>query len=104
MVLDIRSYWRSAHVWRVALQIPPGVGTSNAKGAVCVRPDEVLIYLRKRGVSVHLVSHDARGGVTIYLEANLGQMEFAEYLLRRLPGVRETHRAAPGILRATPKR
>ena len=66
-------------------------------------PDAVLVYLRKRGVSVHHVSPEVDGGVTIYMERNLGQMEFAEYLMRQLPAVKKTREVSPGIMRVTPK-
>jgi hypothetical protein len=63
-----------------------------------VTPDEVLIYLRRQGVTVHLVTQETPGSLRIFLEANLGQAEFAEYLVRQLPTFKESSRVAPGIL------
>jgi hypothetical protein len=69
-----------------------------------VTPDEVLIYLRRRGVTVHLVVRDSTDDLTIYLEATLGQIEFVEELMTELPQVEATRRVTSGILRAIRKR
>jgi hypothetical protein len=68
-----------------------------------VTPDEVLIYLRKRGIVVHLVSRASGGGLTIYLEANYCQMGVAQELMQQLPTVKTIREVSPGILRTTPK-
>jgi hypothetical protein len=63
-------------------------------------PDDIQNHLRKHGITVHLVTSDASGVITVFLEGNLGQAEFAEYLLRQLPGIQKTKRAG-AVLRVT---
>lgn len=66
-------------------------------------PNEVLIYLRRKGVVVHLVTHNPADGLTIYLDAHRGEMELVEELLLVLPAVESTWHVAPGILHVTRK-
>jgi hypothetical protein len=68
--------------------------------------EQIAAYLRQNGVTVHLVTSTAPRHLIVFLEANLGQQEFAEYLmreddmLRRLPAWSGSRPGGSGLMRS----
>lgn len=63
--------------------------------------DLIRTHLCEHGITVHLATPDSSGVVTVFLEPDLGQAEYADSLMRRHPAVQKSERLGVAILRIT---